>query len=317
MSKGFDLIKLGVGGVVVAGAVLAGSLVSNSMVKNGGAKEISSSQAAPSSKAPVVIFDPITDEIKQVAQDFEYDYDPTTCVIKQEELGYKYADDDKEGYYDENVATVPVNGSEREGFNLVYAFEGAYAEGYQGDYSETYASIYLYDDGLFGGVVNSTNIRGYWYNSSLNAAGDEVDCLNLVSNVSKYESIICAQASGFYEWRAHIYLGFSWGTRSMEVSAYRYYPVCALAIDPSATGTEFKVGDTFDINNSGWVADRILKSLNYSAVFKQSEVKWTLPDGMVTNKKFTAAGTYTIGASWNGFDATVDITVAEQLILTI
>ena len=313
MSKGFDLIKLGLGGVVVAGACLAGSLVSNGMVKNGGAKQVvSSSEPAPSSKPPVVIFDPITDEIRQAAADFDYSYDPATCIIKQEEDGYKYADNDDPGYYDENVSSVPVNGSEREGFNIVYAFEGAYAEGYQGDYSETYASIYLYDDGLFGGVVNSTNIRGYWYNSSLAAEDEEVDCLNLVSNVSKYESIICAQANGFYEWRAHIYLGFSWGTRSMEVSAYRYYPVCALAIDPSATGTEFKVGDTFDINNSGWVADRILKSLNYSAVFKQSEVKWTLEDGMVTNKKFTAAGTYTVTATWSGFEATVDVTVTEQ-----
>ena len=307
----FNFVKLGLSGVIVAGAVLAGSLMSSSMVKSGGAKEQNSS-SKQDSRAPAELFNPITDEIKQVAADFDYSYDPTTCVIKQEVDGYKYADNDEDGYYDEAVSTVPVNGSEREGFHIVYAFEGAYAEGYQGDYSETYAAIYLYDDGLFGGVVNSTNIRGYWYNSSLQAEGNEVDCLNLVSNVSKYESIICARANGFYEWRAHIYLGFSWGTRSMEVSAYRYYPVCALAIDPSATGTNFKVGDSFDINMSGWVADRILKNLNYSAVFKQSEVSWTVEEGMLSSsKKFETAGTYEVTAKWNGFEASVDVVVSE------
>ena len=55
MSKGFDLIKLGVGGVVVAGAVLAGSLVSNSMVTKGGAPiaQSSSSVAPKSSEEPI------------------------------------------------------------------------------------------------------------------------------------------------------------------------------------------------------------------------------------------------------------------------
>ena len=311
MSKGFDLIKLAVGGAVVAGAVLAGSLVSNNMVKNGGAKQIGSSSepAEKSSQAPIEMFDPITDEIRQIAADYEYSFDASACVVKEKEEGYKYADNDEEGYYDPNVASVPVNGSEREDCHLVYVFEGAYAEGYQGDYSETYAAMYLYDDGLFGGVVNSTNVRGYWYNSSKDAEDDEQDVLNLVSNVSKYESIICAKASGFYEWRAHIYLGFSWGTRSMEVSAYRYYPEVALAIDPSSTGTNFKVGDTFD--RSGWVADRILKNLNYSSVFKASEVTWKDADGMLSGKKFAAAGDFEVTAKWNGLEASCTVHVAE------
>ena len=121
-------------------------------------------------------------------------------------------------------------------------------------------------------------------------------------------------SSGFYEWRAHIYLGFSWGTRSMEVSAYRYYPEVALTIDASVGNNYFFVGEEFD--RDGWVANRVLKNLNYSAVFKASEVTWTDPEGLKNHTVIEEAGEYEVKASWKNnlnktFEAVITVTVVE------
>ena len=287
------IATVGGAGAVAIAAILVASLVSANLAK---AKAINVADDEE------VVFNPITADIQAIADDYEYDFDSDSVLIKE-----------KTSYTFSEASSVPTNGT-RAGYNLVFVFEGAYAEGYQGDYSETYASMYLWDDGKFGGTVGGTSVRGFWYNSSLkngqNAEGEDIqDCLNLVSNVDKYESIICAKSSGFYEWRAHIYLGFSWGTRSMEVSAYRYYPEVALAIDPSIGGVEYVVGETFD--RDGWVADRILKNLNYSAVFKASEVKWTDGDGIKNKQVLEDVGVYEVTAEWNGLKATIDVTVTK------
>ena len=302
----FSGIKLAVGGLVVAGAVMAGSITSaNISNQNKGDNNKNSQSSSKKDDVPIIEFNPITDEIKAIAEEYDYTFEAKDVLIKEKE----------ESEYDfSEASSVPTNAN-RDDANLVFVFEGAYAEGYQGDYSETYASMYLWDDGLYGGTVGSTAVRGFWYNSSLKEGsnpetGEDIqDCLNLVSNVSKYESIICKPASGFYEWRAHIYLGFSWGTRSMEVSAYRYYPEVALAIDPSLGGTEYKVGQVFD--RDGWVADRILKNLNYSAVFKASEVTWTDGEGIKNKQAFTEAGEFEVTAKWNGFEAKIKVSVTE------
>ena len=305
-----NLAKIGGAGALALAAILVSSLVSADLVK----KNASGKQVGPSSSEEPVpeepAFDPITDEIRNAAETFDYDFDPQEVVYNEED-SYDFSNPD--------LSSVPTNAS-RSGHNLVYVFEGAYAEGYQGDYSETYGYIYLWEDGLFGGKINDTNIKGYWYNSSKNAPADDPeteidesrDCLNLVSNVNRYEFINFERASGFYDWRAHIYLGFSWGTRSMEIAGYMYYPEVALAIDPSSTGTEFKVGEVFD--RSGWVADRILKNLNYSAVFKASEVSWTDGTGIKDGQAFSAAGEYEVTAKWNGLEASITVKVTEQLV---
>ena len=304
-----NLARIGGAGAVALAAVLVASLVSADMVKkNASGKSNQQQSSSQQEEEPFVAFDPITDDIKSVAEAYDYDFDPKEVFIEEE---------DEYDFNANEVKNVPT-GSTRDGHNLVYVFEGAYAEGYQGDYSETYGYIYLWEDGLFGGKINDTTIRGYWYNSSKDAPADDPetadvdeskDCLNLVSNVSKYEFINFEKASGFYDWRTHCYLGFSWGTRSMEIAGYMYYPEVAIAIDPSSTGTEFKVGETFD--RSGWVADRILKNLNYSAVFKASEVSWTDGSGIKDGQAFSAAGEYTVTAKWNGFEASVTVTVTE------
>ena len=304
-----NLAKLGGAGAVALAAILVASLVSADMVKKNaqGRKTDSQESSEPVPEEPP--FDPITDEIKAAAEAFEYENDPKSVIIQEA---------DEYDLNDSDMRAVPTQSGTREGHYLVYVFEGAYAEGYQGDYSETYGNIYLWEDGLYGGRINSTDIRGYWYNSSKEAPADDpetedvdesLDCLNLVGYVSKYEFINFERASGFYDWRAHIYLGFSWGTRSMEIAGYMYYPEVAIAIDPSSTGLEFKVGDKFD--RDGWVADRILKNLNFSAVFKASEVSWTDPTGLKNGQKIEAAGEYEVKAKWNGFEASVTVTVTE------
>lgn len=103
-----------------------------------------------------------------------------------------------------------------------YVFEGSYAEGYQGDYSETFGNLYLWEDGIYSGKIGQTNVYGYWYNSSLNNNTDKPDCLNMVSNIAKYESIICdANENG--EYYAYVYLRMSWGgDRSMILVGHRY-----------------------------------------------------------------------------------------------
>ena len=302
-----NLAKVGGAGVLVVTAILVASLVSADLVKKNGSGKQNIKPDDSSEPGPVEpVFDPITDEIKSAADAYDYDFNPAEVLIEEQ---------DEYDFNDADMKAVPTQSGNREGHNLVYVFEGAYAEGYQGDYSETYGAIYLWEDGLFGGRINSTDIRGYWYNSSKDAPADDPeteddeskDCLNLVSNVNKYEFVNFERASGFYDWRTHLYLGFSWGTRSMEIAGYMYYPEVAIAIDPSSTGTEFNVGETFD--RSGWVANRILKNLNYSAVFKASEVTWTDGEGIKDGQAFTAAGEYTVTAKWNGFEATVTVTV--------
>lgn len=315
------LVRLGAAGALVLVAVLAGSLISSNVIKqNGAGKNTDTSSVETSSEPiePIEAFDPITPEIAAICDAYEYDFDPMNVLFKEEETW---------DYSDSELVSLSASASSRSGHNLVYYFEGSYAEGYQGDYSETYGYLYLWDDGLFNGTVNSTSMKGFWYNSSI-AEGTKVveekdeegnvissqivdyaDCLNMVSQTSKYESIITSPSSGFYERAAYVYLGFSWGTRSMILNGYRYYPEVALAIDPSSTGLEFKVGDTFD--RSGWVADRILKNKNYSAVFKSSEVTWTDEAGMLQNGKFTAAGEYTVKAKWKSFEAEVTVKVTE------
>ena len=291
-----NISKLSAGAAVVLVAVLASSFTTMALMSN-------ANKGNKVRTKPAFIFEPVTAETEEIASAYEYEYEAKDVVIRQKE-SYNYSASELNNF---------PTGNTRSGHYLVYVFEGAYAEGYQGDYSETYASIYLWEDGFYGGKVGDTSIKGYWYNNSLEADPGVQDCLNLVGNVSKYESIICAPASGFYEWRAHIYLGFSWGTRSMEVSAYRYYPEVALTIDASVGNNYFFVGEEFD--RDGWVANRILKNLNYSSVFKASEVKWTDGEGIKNHEKIEAAGEYEVTAKWtNGFNKEFETTITVTVV---
>ena len=297
-----NLIKLGVGGLVVVGAVLTGSLTSNAATaraKRAGGDQVSSKEEKPA-------YNPITPEIEAIVDAYDYDFDPTKVVIKEEE----------EWDFSAIPSNLPTNTADRgdDEIHLVYYFEGSYSEGWQGDYSETYGSLYLWDDGLFGGTLDGTAVKGYWFNSSLERGVDKdgadvKDCLQMVSSQNHYDSIRAESTTGFYHYQAYVYISKNRG-RSMIMNGYEYYPECALAINATSTGTDYKVGDKFD--RDSWVAVRILKNKSFSAVFKPGEVTWTNQEGMVNSSgNFVEAGEYEVKAKWNGLEASIKVNVTE------
>ena len=306
--KGTDkIVKVSCVGVVALDAVLTSSIVSLDM------------KARMSKAGDSDAWNPITEAVKKAAADYDYSFNPGNVLIK-ESAEYDFNANDVK-----SVSTT----EKRDGHNMVYYFEGAYAEGYQGDYSSTYAYLCLWEDGLFGGKINDTQVRGYWFNSSLaegkNEQGEDIkDCLKMVSNVNHYDSIIAQEASGFYQYQAYAYLGFSWGTRSMILNGYEYYPEVALALNTQDSVLEAYAGEEYDM--SSWVPTRILKNLTFSSVFKPVDVTWEAEDGKVTIEyvdgqknrgissimaKFDSVGSKKVTIKWGGFEADVTIKVTE------
>ena len=72
--------------------------------------------------------------------------------------------------------------------------------------------------------------------------------------------------------------------RNIIVSGFMYYEPIAIAIDTYKTGTEFSVGDSFDVLN--WGVVEIYQNLKYGYVFERSDkenmqLKWTIPEGLI------------------------------------
>ena len=296
-------------GLVVVAAVLSSTFISNDLAKkasraNGGSGQSSEQRVKK---------DPITDEMRAAAEANDYDFDPTSVVIEQEEE-YDFSDSRLSGL---------SYSATREGHNLVYIFEGEYSEGYQGQYNTYLSGMYLWDDGVFAGKSNSTNFKGFWYNSSLTAPADDpeteeneaIDCLNMVSNTEHFESIIAEPPMGgsadFYELQSYIFMHPGWGDgRSVVVSGYKYYPDVAAFIDTN-DNEEMKVGEKFVINST-WFFDKVIKNLKYTQIIPTSEIRWTLPDGMIDDaKRLVAAGEYEITAKWKDYEATATLKVTE------
>ena len=138
-------------------------------------------------------------------------------VIKQQD-SYNFSSSDLSGL---------SYGATRSGHELVYKFVGKYSEGYQGQYNTYDATIYLWDDGLFAGKSNSSEFKGYWYNSSLkngqDADGNDIcDCLVMVSNTNNFKTIITTPVAEGQR-QAYIYLNPGWGGRSVVVTGYAQY----------------------------------------------------------------------------------------------
>ena len=296
-------------GLVVVAAVLSSTFISNDLAKkasraNGGSGQSSEQRVKK---------DPITDEMRAAAEANDYDFDPTSVVIEQEEE-YDFSDSRLSGL---------SYSATREGHNLVYIFEGEYSEGYQGQYNTYLSGMYLWDDGVFAGKSNSTNFKGFWYNSSLTAPADDpeteeneaIDCLNMVSNTEHFESIIAEPPMGgssdFYEVQSYIFMHPGWGDgRSVVVSGYKYYPDVAAFIDTN-DNEEMKVGEKFVINST-WFFDKVIKNLKYTQIIPTSEIRWTLPDGMIDDaKRLVAAGEFEITAKWKDYEATATLKVSE------
>ena len=250
-------------------------------------------------------FNPINDDVRAKADAVEYTFDPKSVLIKQKET------------WDYTNAALTATAT-RADHNLVYYFEGSYREGYQGDYSATYAHMYLWDDGLMIGKAGDTTFKGYWYNSSIQYGKDEdgkdiEDCLCMVTDNERYQFLNCDPSTGFYSKKTYLYLGFSWGTRSMTAFGFMYYPEVDIAIHFGEDNDHiFRVGDSFDKNKI--TVYRILKDLNFGAIFTNKTFTVTLPTGMLDSDGCLAAeGEYEIKATYNGFSTTRTLKVEAAL----
>ncbi|MCQ2086767.1 MAG: hypothetical protein MJZ37_01640 [Bacilli bacterium] len=304
-----NIAKVSGGAVVVIAAMLISTLSVGAMKKNaagsGNSNTPSSGEKEEEEKPSKPVWNPVTDEIKALAAGKQPATDPT---------GYVFAKEETYDFNDETLAGVTAGAATRENRQLIYLFEGAYSEGYQGQYNEYYTNLYLWDDGIMTGKSNSQTFKGYWYNDM---DGDgTVDCLNMVSGSAKYASIVCSKETGFYNYQAYVFMHPGWGDgRSIIVAGYMYYDAIALAINTTKTGLNFTVGDSF--KTSDWTLNRILANLSYGAVFNTpdgsstTQTKWTIPSGLIVDGKLALAGEFEIKASWGGLETSVKITVAE------
>ena len=308
-----QIVKAGAGGAVIVAALVVSLVISSSLDKASGGGKVKVS--------------PITEAMRRAADECEYDFDPTSVVIKEQE-NWDYNNAEMKGL---------AYSATREGHNLVYVFEGEYSEGYQGQYNTYLTGMYLWDDGMMVGRSNSDTFRGYWYNSSLTAPEDNpetldvdesVDCLNMVSDdeftksdggasfTDKFfKSIITQPPMGgtndFYECQAYVYMYPGWGKgRSVVVSGYKYYPDVATFIDTNDTAT-MKVGEKFVVNST-WFLDKVIKNLKYTPVIPTSEVTWEIPEGMIDDsKRLLEPGQYEITAKWKDYEATATLRVTK------
>ncbi|MCQ2799884.1 MAG: hypothetical protein MJ228_03895 [Bacilli bacterium] len=305
-------------------AEIKGSFKGKKLIKNGASSAVALVLAAVCGIASfnmggksMAVEDPnITPELRKAAEECDYDFDPEAVIVKEQE-SYDFNDATVKGLtYNADITKIGRKDADGNDIHFVYIFEGRYAEGYQGDYSETLAYFFLYEDGLFVGNVGgqNTQVRGYWYNSSLEggydaeADADIKDCLVMRSNVNNYDSIITNEATDFYCRYTQIYLGFSWGTRSMVISGYYYYPEIGALIDTGAESLEYHVGDTF--STESWRASRVLKNLKYQKILAENDVKWTIPEGMVdANGDLAKEGIFDITIKYKDWEASKTITV--------
>lgn len=316
------IVKVSCCGVIALAAVLTSSIISLDM------------KAKMSVAKDSDTWTPINEAVKKAAADYNYSFDPSNVIIKEK---------DQYDFTDALVKNVPTTET-REGHNMVYYFEGAYSEGYQGDYSSTYGYICLWEDGVYGGKINDIKIKGYWFNSSIekgkDAKGNDIkDCLKMVSDYTlndkitvnnqkvdnyKHNSLIAEDAKGFYTYQIYAYLNFSWGERSMILGGYEYYPEVALAINTQDSVLETYVGEEYDM--SSWVPTRVLKNLEFSSVFKPVDVTWTAEDGSVDIQyvdgqknrgiasiigTFNSVGEKKVTIKWGGYEASVTVKVTE------
>lgn len=249
---------------------------------------------------------PITDQIKALANAKEYNFDPTQVHFKKSDLA------GVDGNFDFNsseVTSLPTNGN-RDGVNIVYKFEGSYTEGYQGQYNKYHAKLWLWEDGLFAGTSYRNTVRGYWYDSDENNEGNK---LVLVTSNDADGQIITTDSNGFYSKQAVMYLHPGWGDgRSVLINGYMYYPDVALFIDTGDTNiNNLTAGSTLDIN--AWSAQRVIKNLKYSACYEDDTnvVTWkvngnAINDGIIN---LSSAGTYVVTATWGGLTGSVSLIV--------
>lgn len=256
-----------------------------------------------SSEASIDRYPLITDEIKEIAESYTYDFYPESIVIKE-----------KEEYDFNNSELKNISFTDnRNEHHLIYVFDNQYFIGYNGVYSRCYSKIYLWDDGLYCGELNKKTIKGYWYNCSLNSLNEEKDCLNMVSNISRYEKVECLPVDdGYYDYKAYLdmYYGNSPEYIRIEMSGYLYYPEVAIIIDDNGTD-KYRIGHYFyadeitdDYIKTTWSVLRVAKNLTYTPIVPDYDIHWDVPEGLVDDKnRLAKTGEHLITAHWKDFSA--------------
>jgi hypothetical protein len=196
--------------------------------------------------------------------DPNYTFDPTSVHFTKEGNQYSAYTDENER---KNAIQSAVGSSyERSDANLVYCFEGAYAEGWQGDYSKHYAYLYLWDDGLYNGESNGTKIYGYWYDTE--DGGEAGATLVMVDNRGRDNDMVCSvNTSKFYKWVTEVKSTLNNG-RTIKAFGYYYYPTIGFYVDP---GIDYvvveKAEDIDDSITLGWTGMRVLNNYTVGSVF--------------------------------------------------
>ncbi|MCR5693244.1 MAG: hypothetical protein K6G74_04720 [Bacilli bacterium] len=252
LKKTFALPRLG-GAAGLAGVlVIVGLVLSISLSKTGGQVEVQEEAK------PFVI-----DLQKEFGDkvDASYTFDPTAVHFTKDSNEYSTQTTSA-------IQTAVGSSYERSGANLVYCFEGAYAEGWQGDYSKHYAYLYLWDDGLYNGESNGTKIYGYWYDTE--EGGEAGATLVMVDNRGRDNDMVCSvNTSKFYKWVTEVKSSLNNG-RTIKAFGYVYYPTIGFYVDP---GIDYVVVDTeekakaVDPARLGWRGIRVLNNYNVGAVF--------------------------------------------------
>ena len=219
-----------------------------------------------------------------VDQTIDYNFNPAEFKLTEED-----------NQYYNHMSDIPSGdrtysrGQVREDCHRVYCFEGSTAEGWQGDYSQKYVRFTLWDDGMFNGNINGSNIYGYWYNE------DEVgsECLVMISSDGNNDMVgqKLSGAGSYYEWLVDARASYN-GGRMIKGNGCKYYPLIGMFVDTGSDKTpEFKVGSEF--TTSGWTCMQVRNNLVASSIFDaEHEVKFSSPD-------MSTPGTKTVTARWD------------------
>ena len=259
----------------------------------------------------------LAERVKERLKTFEdkvvsYDFDPSS--VKFTEEGNPYSSEtastvnSKISDWSENQERQDEDGNE---LHKVYVFEGATAEGWQGDYSLKICRITLWEDGLYNG--QNTNggsvvdrLKGYWYN--VGEAGEE--CLVLISTSNEYNMVgnKITGASSYYEWFVDCHANYNTqqGGRYIKANGLKYHPLIGMFVDTGSKKTpEFKVNSLFDI--SEWTCMQVRNNLIAGSIFDaEHQVTWTYrakdaaeSDPWTNAPDMTKTGTVIAKARWN------------------
>ena len=228
----------------------------------------------------------LAERVKERLNDFvdktvDYDFNPSECKYTEAENPYSSMTTSqvnaKIGNYSENEERTDEAGNP---IHKVYTFEGATAEGWQGDYSLKICKITLWEDGLYNGrntngSSTTDNLKGYWYN--VDEAGAE--CLVLISTSNEYNMVgnKITGSSSYYEWFVDCHANYNTqqGGRYIKANGLKYHPLIGMFVDTGSKKTpQFKVNSLFDI--SEWTCMQVRNNLVAGSIFDaEHQVTWS------------------------------------------